>query len=459
MEQYYNNRSRSWRQRFDTLTEDEKRRLKTNFSIPLDKKGLRQLRNEMEITKKIFRLGYQLNLTGPFLPIFAAYVERVFLAPRPSANHDISGRPFSSIRDGTVFDEPPDPRLAKVMRFFIRLGDIRDRVPTDKDIDYFIYSYFGSDSFEGEYGFPDEPGGDLFYGLQDSFYNRRGQRKERSVRPRFVRQALWRNGPYVRNVQRRMTNRGTKYYGGGLDRNSSRANGGARRGGLNRTNSLNASRFPGGQGPARRIVASNNRPRHRNAGTYLLNKPAVKRNQNNNKSNKRIQWQVNTVSNMPRDIISFENISNGEKVVKYSWKTGGETHSRYFQPQSFREWARMSMTGAYNKPGSFSMFENPETRANVKRANINFVILKKRVNKRKTNAATKIQKVVRGTQARNKIRKNAQNALNKLTVVQKSVLRKKTEKQATAKKASAARATTRRTLLANAASKRKQSPK
>jgi hypothetical protein len=324
------------------------------------------------------------------------------------------------------------------------LGDIRDRDPTDKDIDYLIYSYFGSDSFEGEYGFPDEPGGDLFYGIQDSFYNRRGQRKERSVRPRFVRQALWRNAPRfgmnIRNVQRRMTNRGTKYYGGALNRNSSRANG-------------------GGQGPARRIVVSNNRPRHRNAATYLRNKPAVKRNQNNNKSNKRIQWQVNTVSNMPRDVISYENISNGEKVVKYSWKTGGETHSRYFQPQSFREWARMSMTGAYNKPGSFSMFENPETRANVKRANINFVILKKRVNKRKTNAATKIQKVVRGTQARNKIRKNAQNALKKFTVVEKSVLRKKTEKQATAKKASAARATARRTLLANAASKRKQSPK
>ena len=390
MQQYYNNRSRHWRERFDTLSEDEKRRLKTNFSIPLDKKGLRQLRNEMEITKKIFRLGYQLNLIGPFLPIFAAYVERSFLAPRPSANHDISGRPFSSLRDGTVFDEPPDPRLAKVMRFFIRLGDIRDRVPTDKDIDYFIYSYFGSDSFEGEYGFPDEPGGDLFYGIQDSFYNRRGQRKERSVRPRFVRQALWRNAPRfgmnIRNVQRRMTNRGTKYYGGALDPNPNRANG-------------------GGQGPARRIVVSNNRPRHRNAPTYLRNKPAVKRNQNNNRSNKRIQWKVNTVSNMPTDVIRFENISNGEKVVKYSWKTGGETHSRYFQPQSFREWARMSMTGAYNKPGSFSMFENPETRANVKRANINFVILKKKVNKRKTNAATKIQKVVRGTQARNKIRK------------------------------------------------------
>jgi len=99
------------------------------------------------------------------------------------------------------------------------------------------------------------------------------------------------------------------------------------------------------------------------------------------------------------------------------------------------------------------VFENPFTRANLKRSNINFVILKKRVvNRRKTNAATKIQKVVRGTQARNKIRKNAQNALKKLTVVQKSVLKK----QATAKKASA---TARRTLLASAASKRKQSPK
>lgn len=137
MQQYYNNRSRYWRERFDTLfrvlSEYEKGRLKTNFSIPLDKKGLRNLRglgDFQDMTKKIFRLGHQLNVTGPFLPIFAAYVERSFLAPRPSANHDISGRPFSSLRDGTVFDEPPDPRLAKVMRFFIRLGDIRDRVPS-----------------------------------------------------------------------------------------------------------------------------------------------------------------------------------------------------------------------------------------------------------------------------------------------------------------------------------------
>jgi hypothetical protein len=164
---------------------------------------------------------------------------------------------------------------------------------------------------------------------------------------------------------------------------------------------------------------------------------------------------------MPRDRISFENFSNGQKAVKYTWREGGGNFSQYIEPNTFRTQARMSMTDAYNKPyyGSFSMFKNPFTRngRDVKRSNINFVILKKRVNKRKTNAATKIQKVVRGrhkrktnaatkiqkvvrgTQVRNKIRKNAQNALNKLAVVQKSVLKKKTEKQATAKKARAVR--------------------
>jgi hypothetical protein len=195
----------------------------------------------------------------------------------------------------------------------------------------------------------------------------------------------------------------------------------------------------------------------------LQNKPAVKRNQNRNKSNnaKKIQWTENTVNNMPDDFLSGHNFSNGQKAVKYTWREGEGIFTQYIEPNTFRTQARMSMTDAYNKPyyGSFSMFKNPFTRngRDVKRSNINFVILKKRVNKRKTNAATKIQKVVRGrhkrktnaatkiqkvvrgTQVRNKIRKNAQNALNKLAVVQKSVLKKKTEKQATAKKARAVR--------------------
>ena len=147
------------------------------------------------------------------------------------------------------------------------------------------------------------------------------------------------------------------------------------------------------------------------------------------------------MNNMPEDFIAGHNFSNGQKAVKYTWREGGGNFTQYIEPNTFRTQSRMSMTDAYNKPGSFSMFKNPFTRngRDVKRSNINFVILKKKVNKTKTNAATKIQKVVRGTQVRNKIRKNAQNALEKLSVVQKSVLRRKTEKQATAKKARAVR--------------------
>jgi hypothetical protein len=432
------NRARIWIQRFYGLSDNEKRHLMANYSIPLDRHGLHDLRSDEAITKKVFRL-IMISLIGVESIVVAAEFATDFekFRTRPSANYDISGRPFSSLDDGTYRTGAPvtptnpngllpaDPRLAKVKTFLRRYVT---REPTDKDIDWFVYTYFGSDAF----GL-----GDMFYGMQDSYYNARGRKIRRNV-------------PYDEPVQR----------------NQRRIRSGV---GYNRRTYRYHGRF--NDDP----VNSNNRPRHRNTPEYLRNEPAVKRNQNRNKSNnaKKIQWTENTVSNMPRDILSFENISNGEKVVKYSWKTDGETHSRYFQPQSFRKYARMSMTDAYNKPGSFSMFENPETRANVKRSNINFVILKKRVNKRKTNAATKIQKVVRGrhkrktnaatkiqkvvrgTQARNKIRKNAQNAqnaLNKLTVVQKSVLRKKTKQVKN-------RVSARRTLLANAASKRKRSPK
>jgi len=438
------NRARIWIQRFSGLSDNEKRHLMANYSIPLDRHGLHDLRSDEAITQKVFRLAHKLGIRGMnntnMLPYWAAAefaTDFEKFRTRPSANYDISGRPFSSLDDGTYWTgvpvtptnpngyQPADPRLAKV-KTFLSTGpwDGRDNwEPTDKDVDWFVYTYFGSDAF---------PLGDLFYGMQDSYYNARGRKRRRNAG----------NLMSIRRNQRRIRS------GVGYNRRTYRYHVGFRyHGGFNSNSN------------------SNNRPRHRNASEYLQNKPAVKRNQNRNKSNnaKKIQWTENTVSNMPRDIISFQNISNGEKVVKYSWKKGGETHSRYLQPQSFRKYARMSMTDVYNKPGSFSMFENPETRANVKRSNINFVILKKKVNnrntnaatkiqkvvrgrhKRKTNAATKIQKVVRGTQARNKIRKNAQNALNKLTVVQKSVLRKKT--------------TARRTLLANAASKRKRSPK
>ncbi len=425
-----NNRADFWRQRFMDLSENEKRHLKANYSIPLDKKGFRNVGLGLQATtKKIFRLGHQLNIVGGRLSYFATYFEK-FKFYRENPNYDISGRPFSSLRDGSL-GAAADPRIAKVKRF---IGNYRyGRETTDKDVDYLIYTFFGSDTLNGEYSYPT---GDLFYGIQDDFYTPSGMRKEKSTM--MARNLL---PGRVRNDQRRIS-----YYSTSDETNRSRY---TYHYGEFGTNMQRRPSPPSGLMSNNSNNNSNSNNRHRrNAVAYRRNKPAVKRNQNRNKS-KRIQWKENAVNNMPEDHISGHNFSNGEKAVKYTYGRA----SQYLLPQSFRNQARMSMTDAYNKSGSFTVFENPFTRANLKRSNINFVILKKRVvNRRKTNAATKIQKVVRGTQARNKIRKNAQNALKKLTVVQKSVLKK----QATAKKASA---TARRTLLASAASKRKQSPK
>ena len=384
------NRARIWIQRFYGLSDNERRHLMANYSIPLDRHGLHDLRSDEAITQKVFRL-IMISLIGVESIVVAAEFATDFekFRTRPSANYDISGRPFSSLDDGTYRTGAPvtptnpngllpaDPRLAKVKTFLRRY---LTREPTDKDIDWFVYTYFGSDAF----GL-----GDMFYGMQDSYYNARGRKIRRNV-------------PYDEPIQR----------------NQRRIRSGV---GYNRRTYRYHGRF--NDDP----VNSNNRPRHRNASEYMRNKPAVKRNQNRNKSNnaKKIQWKENTVSNMPGDIISFQNISNGEKVVKYSWKKGGGTHSGYLQPQSFRKYAGMSMTDAYNKPGSFSMFQNPFTRANVKRANISFVILKNknqgRATKLKTQAAKKIQ-TARRKQVKNRV-------------------------------------SARRTLLANAASKRKRSPK
>jgi len=421
------NRARIWIQRFSGLSDNEKRHLMANYSIPLDRHGLHDLRSDEAITQKVFRLAHKLGIRGMnntnMLPYWAAAefaTDFEKFRTRPSANYDISGRPFSSLDDGTYWTgvpvtptnpngyQPADPRLAKV-KTFLSTGpwDGRDNwEPTDKDVDWFVYTYFGSDAF---------PLGDLFYGMQDSYYNARGRKRRRNAG----------NLMSIRRNQRRIRS------GVGYNRRTYRYHVGFRyHGGFNSNSN------------------SNNRPRHRNASEYLQNKPAVKRNQNRNKSNnaQKIRWKENTVNNMPEDFIAGHNFSNGQKAVKYTWREGGGNFTQYIEPNTFRTQSRMSMTDAYNKPGSFSMFKNPFTRngRDVKRSNINFVILKKRVNKRKTNAATKIQKVVRGTQVRNKIRKNAQNALNKLAVVQKSVLKKKTEKQATAKRARAVRIEKRR---------------
>jgi hypothetical protein len=387
------NRARIWIQRFYGLSDNEKRHLMANYSIPLDRHGLHDLRSDEAITQKVFRL-IMISSIGVESIVVAAEFATDFekFRTRPSANYDISGRPFSSLDDGTYRTGAPvtptnpngllpaDPRLAKVKTFLRRY---LTREPTDKDIDWFVYTYFGSDAF----GL-----GDMFYGMQDSYYNARGRKIRRNV-------------PYdepVRRNQRRILS------GVGYNRRTYRYHG--------RFNNNNNSN-------------SNSNNRHRNAVAYLQNKPAVKRNQNRNKSNnaKKIQWKENTVNNMPDDFIAGHNFSNGQKAVKYTWREGGGNFSQYMEPNTFRTQSRMSMTDAYNKPGSFSMFKNPFTRngRDVKRANISFVILKNknqgRATKLKTQAAKKIQ-----TARRKQVKK---------------------------------RVSARRTLLANAASKRKRSPK
>ena len=355
---------------------DIQRILTSRDSVPIDKYSIYGNLRETTRIHKYFRLAYKLGIRGmtTHMARFAAEFDK-FRTRRNAHYYNISGRPFStsSIR---VIDPP---RYFKVERFLRRH---LTREPTNKDVDLVVYTYFGSDAFSTT--------DDLYNGLQDSYYNARGSRIF-SGAPR-------RRQSRIRSY-RNMYNNSTYRYHGYVNISNTNTN-----------NNNNSSLFRQGgislynNGLGSNSNSNSNSNNRHTAVEYFQNKTAVKRNQNRNKSNnaKKIQWTENTVNNMPEDFIAGHNFSNGQKAVKYTWREGGKNFSRYMEPNTFRTQSRMSMTGAYNKPGSFSMFKNPFVRRDVKRSNINFVILKKRV-------------------------------------VQKSVLKKKTEKQATAKKARAVR--------------------
>ena len=373
-----NNRARTWVQRFSILRVYDESHLMANYSIPLDRFAFNSLGPISGSTDKVFRLAHKLGIRGMnntnMLRFFAAAefaADFEKFRTRPSANYDISGPPFSPLDDGTIrmtarapnyiiSHIPADPRVAKVKRFLRRH---LTREPTDKDIDWFVYTYFGSDAFDEEFT---GSLGELFYGMQDSYYNARGRRKLRND-SNFE--------PFIRPNQRRIRSGvghwwSTYRYHGGIFSNSNNSN--------SNSNSNSTGR------PL---------PWHPTAVAYTRNKPQRRVNQewNNRFAAKRIQWKENTVNNMPEDHIAGHNFSNGQKAVKYTY---GRV-SQYLLPQSFRNQARMSMTDAYNKPGSFTVFKNPFTRANLKRSNISFVILKNknrgRATKLKTQAAKKIQ--------------------------------------------------------------------
>ena len=113
------------------------------------------------------KLGLPFDVSNDHFKMFALDIGKFV---RNTSAYDISGRPFSSLDDGTVWTGadtpsghwPADPRLGKVKRFLQR--HLHQGEPTDKDVDTFIYMYFGSDAFHNYY----TPGHvTLFYGLQN----------------------------------------------------------------------------------------------------------------------------------------------------------------------------------------------------------------------------------------------------------------------------------------------------
>ena len=111
---------------------------------------------------------------------------------------------------------------------------------------------------------------------------------------------------------------------------------------------------------------NNNRP---NTSNYIKNEKRVNANANENAKTKKITWKKMSVKNFPRDPISTNNIESGEKVVKIN--------KLYLTPNSFRKLARMSMTSALNANGNMVLFKNPMTRGNVKKGDLEFVIIKR----------------------------------------------------------------------------------
>ena len=125
--------------------------------------------------------------------------------------------------------------------------------------------------------------------------------------------------------------------------------------------------------PVRRRLSfanNNNRP---NTSNYIKNEKQMKKNTNENTKTNKITWKKLSVNNLPSDPIKYENFKTGDKAVKIN--------KLYLSPESFRQLARMSMTKALNANGNQILFKNPFTRGNVKKGDLNFVVLERAKNK------------------------------------------------------------------------------
>ena len=117
------------------------------------------------------------------------------------------------------------------------------------------------------------------------------------------------------------------------------------------------------------------------------------------------------LNNPPKEDSLLNNFNNkNAKAIKVSWTQKGKKYSSYYTPKTvtgllgvrnIENWkVRRAMKRLYDTGANRVLFENPETRAIVRRKNLEFVKLEKRTNKNK--AATKIQAAFRGGRERQK---------------------------------------------------------
>ena len=96
----------------------------------------------------------------------------------------------------------------------------------------------------------------------------------------------------------------------------------------------------------------------------------------------RARWKKVELNNLPnQDPVSYNNFRNGNKAIKFTWKTGNKNHHAYFTPKTIAALIQMRNTSKamkllQNTNSSDVVFKNPLFGGSwVKRKDINFVIL------------------------------------------------------------------------------------
>ena len=197
----------------------------------------------------------------------------------------------------------PPTRAAKVKRVLRR--HLR-RVPTDKDIDTFVYMYFGSDSFTDRR----DP---LWYGIQNSHYTADGRHTHRDeynsmgIPTQSVGECGECSVAYV-DLEDPVEN--VDEYGSNSE---NRSNYNSSNDNRNNSNNSNTSASRSAQ--------------------YMQNKSRVNANKAKNKSYKNwIKWEEQIVNNLPSEI-TLNTFSNGQKAVKIH-----PTANHYVAPKPSEAW-------------------------------------------------------------------------------------------------------------------------